>query len=141
MLRVKYSHQRASEMYRQGQQLTDVARMLVEEGATEAEAPALARQYYRSFLLYHLDEQRRLHKSADMQKLIGAVLLVGSAAFYVLLYLASDGKISVIFYGVLLVGLICLIRAFSAQKQAQTNLDRLTEKLRQSEQAEAVAAS
>lgn len=75
-----------------------------------------------------------------MHKLIGVVLLVAGAAFNGLLYLASDGETYVIFYGLLVAGLLWLIRAISAQKQAEANLDRLTEKLRRSEQAEPVAA-
>ncbi|RAK70232.1 hypothetical protein [Hymenobacter edaphi] len=128
MLRTNYSHQRATELYRLGQSPEAVSHMLVAEGAAEAEAPALARQYYRSFLLYHLAEQRKASKAADMHQLIGAVLLAAGAAFHFLLYLALDGDTYVIFYGLMLGGLIWLIRGFSAKKEAEANIERLAEK-------------
>ncbi|OON69392.1 hypothetical protein B0919_08915 [Hymenobacter sp. CRA2] len=115
-------------MFRQGQTPQEVSQMLVEEGATPAEAPDLARQYYRNFLLYHLEEQRKRSKDADMQKTIGAVLLGAGVVFNVLLYLLMDGETYVVFYGVLVGGLIWLMRGINAKSQAEANIDRLTKK-------------
>lgn len=138
MLRVKYSHQRATEMYRQGQKPADVARMLVEEGAPEAKAPGLAQQYYRSFLLYHLDEQRGLSKAAELYKLIGGVLLfIGLAASFLTYLLLDD--VYLLFYGAILGGVGSLIKGFTAKSRAEANVERLTEKHRLSELATTVA--
>ncbi|RTQ51463.1 hypothetical protein EJV47_06575 [Hymenobacter gummosus] len=103
MRRVKYSHQRATEMYTQGHPPADVAQMLVEEGATPEEAPGLARHYFRNFLLYQMDEQRRRSQSAETQKLGGGLLLAAGVVASLLAYLLMD-HVFLLFYGAILGG-------------------------------------
>jgi hypothetical protein len=128
MLRYKYAHKKATEMYTLGKSQQEVATMLHEEGATADEAPTLANDFFRSFMLYQMDIHKASLKQGGMLKTIGLVFIICGLLLGFIMYLALD-TVVVVFYGILLFGIGCFIAGFTMKSKAQNLINELDKPL------------
>jgi hypothetical protein len=115
-------------MYTLGKSQQEVATMLHEEGATVDEAPTLANDFFRSFMLYQMDIHKASLKQADMLKTIGLVFIICGLLLGFIMYLALN-TVVVVFYGIFLVGIGCFIAGFTMKSKAQKLINELDKPL------------
>ncbi|AII50570.1 hypothetical protein N008_01045 [Hymenobacter sp. APR13] len=134
MLRQKYSHKKATEMYLAGASPESVAKMLLEEGASEQEAPQLAAEYLRSFLLYQVDIQKKLLKRGSLFQTIGLVFTICGLVLSFLASISTDTNGSnIIFYGIILSGIGIWVKGFIDKRQSSDIISQVENSLASAE--------
>jgi hypothetical protein len=123
MYREKYGRQTAAAMYQVNKPVAGVAQMLLAEGATAEQAPALAQTYYQQHLSRGILATKKKLKEASMYQIVGVVLAGGSLFLSFLTYLLlDDGGSFIGFYGLLTVGLLALLKGRLDKRSAEAAL-------------------
>lgn len=122
MYREKNCQRRAIEMYASGKMPEEVIRMLLQEGANKKLVISLADKFYRDYAFLLNEKRRKKRQNARRDSLIGGILLVGGLLLTFLSYLATGRGPYVLFYGLIFVGVVLLVKATVEKNQHSLKL-------------------
>ena len=121
MYREKYAQKQAIHLYTTGHSRPQVLEMLLQEGATSAEAEQLAARYFTMYQLLQREDAREQLRTAGMLCTIGGVFVGGGVVLSLMSMVYLHGH-AVLYYGLTGLGIGLLVKGIQDRKAAQQAL-------------------
>ena len=105
-----FVQKKAIKLLNEGKTIDDIRQLVANEGGTDEQIKLLPPKYLEDYIFLIKEVKKAHRETASVYQIAGMVFLIGGILLTAISYFSLEGKGSVFFYSLLIIGLILIGR-------------------------------